>query len=100
MTRIFDKEGNVIPVTVVEAGPCPVLELKEEPKKKVTLGFEAAKESRVKKPQQGYFKKVGVSCQRVIKEFESENNAEYQVGQEIKVDIFKPGDFIGGERTC
>lgn len=99
MTRIFDKEGNVIPVTVVEAGPCPVLELKDEFKKKVVLGFEAIKAHRLKKPQEGFFKKIGVSPVRAIKEFESQDNGEYQVGQEIKVDIFKPGDFIDVSAT-
>jgi len=94
MTRIFDKEGNVIPVTVVEAGPCSILELKEDPRKKVVLGFEQVKESRASRPRQGYFKKIGVPCMRIIKEFESQDNGEYQVGQEIKVDIFKPGDFV------
>lgn len=94
MTRIFDEEGNVIPVTVIEAGPCPVLELKDEPKKKVVLGFEAIKAHRLKKPQEGLFKKAGVKPCRVIKEFESQDNSEYKVGQDITVDIFKPGDFV------
>ena len=94
MTRIFDKEGNVIPVTVVEAGPCPVLGLKEEPAKKVMIGFDEMKASRVNKPRQGLFKKVGVNPVRVIKEFESQDNSGYQLGQQIKVDIFKPGDFV------
>lgn len=94
MTRIFNKEGNVIPVTVVEAGPCSILEIKEDPKKKLTLGFEEIKPHRLKKPQEGFFKKIGVAPRRVIKEFESQDNGEYQVGQEIKADIFKPGDFV------
>lgn len=94
MTRIFNKEGNVIPVTVVEAGPCPILELKENPKRKISLGFEEAKKSRLKKPQEGFFKKAGVAPCRIIREFESEDNTAYEVGQEIKVDLFKPGDFI------
>jgi len=94
MTRIFNKEGNVIPVTVIEAGPCPILELKEEPKKKVALGFEQMKEGRLKKPQAGFFKKAGVEPCRIIQEFESADNSGYEVGQEIKVDIFQAGDFL------
>ncbi|MFT7538338.1 MAG: large subunit ribosomal protein L3 [Lysobacterales bacterium] len=66
MTQIFDKDGNFIPVTLVETGPCTVLEIKDN---KVTLGFEDAKESRIGKPQLGFFKKIGVSPKRVVKEF-------------------------------
>ncbi|MCK5580606.1 MAG: 50S ribosomal protein L3 [Candidatus Omnitrophica bacterium] len=93
MTQIFDKDGNVVPVTVVEAGPCPVLGLREEPLK-IKVGFDPVKESRVKKPQLGFFKKVGVAPMRLIKEFESTDNKDYQVGQEVKADIFKAGDFV------
>ncbi len=74
MTQIFDKDGNFIPVTLVETGPCTVLEVNEEAKK-VTLGFEDAKESRVGKPQLGYFKKIGVAPKRVIKEFTYDEEA-------------------------
>lgn len=93
MTQIFDKDGNIIPVTVVEAGPCTVLEVKESPDK-VKLGFGAEKESQVSKSQQGFFKKIGVAPLRIVKEFQSTDNAEYKVGQEIKADFFKPGDFV------
>ena len=93
MTQIFDKEGNVIPVTVVEAGPCTVLELKNSPVK-ITLGFGSSKESRFNKAQLGFFKKIGVTPARIIKEFYSTDNAEYEVGQELKADFFKPGDFV------
>jgi large subunit ribosomal protein L3 len=98
MTQIFDKEGNVFPVTVIEAGPCTVLELKESPLK-VTLGFDPVKESRVKKPQRGFFKKVGVPTMRVIKEFASTDNKDYKVGQNIKADFFTPGDFVDVQGT-
>ena len=93
MTQIFDKEGNVIPVTVVEAGPCVILELKESPRK-VALGFDPVKESRVAKPRLGLFKKLGVAPQRIVKEFFSTENKDYKVGQEIKSDLFKAGDFV------
>ncbi len=93
MTQIFDKDGSILPVTVIETGPCTILELKESPNK-VTLGFDPIKESRAKKPQLGFFKKIGVPAMRVIKEFASSDNKEYKIGQNINVDFFKPGDFV------
>ncbi|HRZ40819.1 MAG TPA: 50S ribosomal protein L3, partial [Candidatus Omnitrophota bacterium] len=94
MTQIFDKDGNVVPVTVVEAGPCPILELKNEPKIKVKIGFLEVKEQRVDKPRQGLFKKANVAPRKVVREFESAGNGDYQVGQEIKADVFKAGEFV------
>ena len=93
MTQIFDKDGNIIPVTVIEAGPCIVVRLLDAPVK-VALGFDPVKESRLKKPQLGFFKKINVSPVRVIKEFRSTDNKDYKVGQELKADLFKPGDFV------
>lgn len=93
MTQIFDDEGNVIPVTVVEAGPCIVLGLKDSPLK-VTLGYESVKESRLNQAKRGFFKKIKVAPLRFIREFDSTDNKDYKVGQEIKADLFKPGDFI------
>lgn len=96
MTQIYNEAGAMIPVTVVEAGPCSVLALIEhgESKKKVQIGFGVLKESRLSKPELGFFKKIGVAPQQYIKEFESTENKDYKIGQEIKVDIFKPGDFV------
>ena len=93
MTKIFDKEGNAISVTVVEAGPCSILELKDSPVK-IKLGFGDVKESRLNKPQLGFFKKIGVKPFKIIKEFESSDNKDYKIGQELKVDIFRPGDYV------
>ena len=93
MTQIFDADGNVVPVTAVEAGPCFVLELKNAPLK-VKLGFMPIKESKVKKPQLGYFKKIGVAPVKYVEEFHSTDNKDYKVGQEIKADFFKAGDFV------
>ncbi len=93
MTQIFDNDGNVIPVTAIEAGPCYVLELKDAPLK-IKLGFVSVKESKLKKPEQGYFKKIGVSPVKYIQEFRSTDNKDYKVGQEIKADFFKAGDFV------
>ena len=93
MTQIFDIEGNIIPVTVVEAGPCTILGVKENPSK-VILGYAPVKETRLNNPQVGFFKKAGVSPLKHIKEFTSTDNKELKVGQEIKADFFKAGDFV------
>ena len=93
MTQIFDNEGNIIPVTVVEAGPCTVLGLREKPMK-VVLGYMPVKESRLQKPVLGFFKKAGVGPLKHIKEFDSLDNKDYKVGQEFKADFFKAGDFV------
>lgn len=93
MTQVFNKDGDMIPVTVLECGPCKVLQLKEEPMK-VTLGFDEMKESRVNKARQGFFKKVNSKPMRIVKEFESTDNKDYSVGQELKADVFKPGDYV------
>lgn len=94
MTQIFDKQGNRIPVTVLEAGPCVVLACIDKPLK-IKLGFDQlVKESRMSRPELGYFKKLGMAPQRVIREFASTDNKDYKVGQEIKADLFKPGDFV------
>ncbi len=93
MTQIFNPEGAVVPVTAVEMGPCYILEMQETPSK-VTLGFDPVKESRMKRPQQGFFKKIGVQPLRVIREFSSSDNKEYKIGQAVKADLFKPGDYV------
>ncbi len=93
MTQIFDKDGNMVPVTVVEAGPCYILELKNSPLK-VTLGFGEAKESRLNKARLGFFKKNNLKPVKMVCEFEAKDIKDYQVGQEIKVDLFQAGDFV------
>ena len=99
MTQIFDNEGNITPVTVVEAGPCTVLQLKSAKGGsvsggKVVLGYLPVKESRLHKPVLGFLKKSGVAPLKHIKEFASSDNTEYKIGQEIKADLFKAGDFV------
>lgn len=93
MTQIFDTEGNIIPVTVVEAGPCTILGFKDKPSK-VVLGFQQTKENRLQKPVLGFFKKAGVNPLRHIKEFKSTDNKDYKIGQELKADFFQAGDFV------
>ena len=91
MTQVFTEDGKFISVTAIEAGPCPVLAVKE---KNFQLGFERAQEKQLKKPLLGYFKKINVTPCKFIREFPKETAKEYKVGEEVKVDIFKPGDFV------
>ncbi len=91
MTQVFSDDGKLIGVTAIEAGPCPVLAVKE---KSIQLGFDLAKENRLKKPLLGYFKKMNIAPRKVIREVLKEPNKEYKVGEELKVDLFKPGDFL------
>lgn len=97
MTQIFDQDGKIIPVTVVEAGPCAVLQKKtveNDGYVAIQVGFEEIREKLVNKPAKGHFAKAGVSLRRTIKEFRLDNVDEYEVGQEIKADIFAAGDKI------
>ncbi len=93
MTQVFSPDGNVVPVTVIEAGPCMVLEVLSE-KSALKIGFGNTKESRVRKPQQGYFKKIELSPRRYIRDLKFEDLSDYQPGSEIKADLFQPGDYV------
>ncbi len=93
MTQVFSPDGNVVPVTVIEAGPCVVLEVLSE-KSALKIGFGEIKESRVRKPQQGYFKKIELSPRRYIRELKFEDLSDFQPGSEIKADLFQPGDYV------
>lgn len=97
MTQLFDENGKIIPVTVVEAGPCVVVQKKttdNDGYSAVQVGFMDKKEKHTNKPEEGHFKKAGVSAKRFLKEFKLENAAEMNVGDEIKVDTFAAGDKI------
>ena len=97
MTQIFDETGKVIPVTVVEAGPCVVTQKKTvetDGYVAVQLGFEDVKESKLNKPEAGHLKKAGVEAKKHLKEFQLENAAELNVGDVIKADTFAAGDWI------
>lgn len=93
MTQIFDRDGNVIPVTALEIGPCYVLGLKDKPAK-VVLGFDEMKEKNCTKPRLGLFKKVKVPALRTILEFKSSDNSGYQLGQQLKADLFRAGEYV------
>lgn len=97
MTQIFDENNRVVPVTVVEAGPCAVVQKKTVEKdgyEAIQVGYGEIREKLVNKPLKGHFEKAGVSLSRMLREFKLENVSEYQVGQEIKVDIFEAGEKI------
>ena len=97
MTQIFNEEGALIPVTVLQAGPCVVTQVKTDENdgySAVQVGYVDKRENLVNKPMKGHFEKAGVSCKRFVKEFKLDNAAEYELGQEIKVDAFVAGDHI------
>lgn len=97
MTQIFDAEGKVIPVTVIEAGPCVVTQLKTEEKEgynAVQMGFQDVKEKKLNKPQMGHLKKAGDAVKKYLKEFRFEDCSMFQVGDTIKADMFVEGDYV------
>ncbi len=101
MTQVFAENGTLIPVTVLEAGPCTVVQLKtieNDGYNAIKVGFGEIKESRVNKlvnkPNLGQFKKVSVNPTRLLKEFKLDNCEGYEVGQELKADVFAPGDKV------
>ncbi|MGI6317491.1 MAG: 50S ribosomal protein L3 [Dethiobacteria bacterium] len=97
MTQIFDEEGRAIPVTVLEAGPCFIVAKKNLEKDgyvAVQLGFKPAKKGRLNKPQLGHFSKAGVTPLKYLREMRLEDADKYEIGQEIKADIFEAGEFV------
>ena len=95
MTQIFNEDGVLTPVTVLQAGPCVVTQIKtmdNDGYEAVQVGFGEKREALVNKPMKGHFEKAGVSCKRFVREFKLEG--EYELGQEIKADIFAAGDKI------
>jgi large subunit ribosomal protein L3 len=97
MTQIFDANGKIVPVTVVEAGPCVVVQKKtteNDGYESIQVGFGEIREKLVNKPMKGHFAKAGVSVRRHLKEFRLEDVSGYTVGQEIKADIFEAGDKV------
>lgn len=97
MTQIFNEEGQLIPVTVIEAGPCKVVQIKTEEVegyKGVQLGFQEVKESKLTKPLKGHLEKYNVGYMKVLKEFRLDDISAYEVGQELKADLFSLGDRI------
>ena len=97
MSQIFDENGKVIPVTVIEAGPCTVVQKKTAEKEgyaAVQLGFEDVPERKLTKPEMGHLNKAGVAPKKYLREFDLENAAELNIGDIIKADTFHEGDFV------
>jgi large subunit ribosomal protein L3 len=97
MTQIFDEKGNVIPVTVVEAGPCVVTQIKtteNDGYEAVQLGFGDVKTQRVNKPLTGHFKKSDVAPKKTLREMRFEDITSYKIGDILKADVFAVGDKI------
>jgi large subunit ribosomal protein L3 len=96
MTQVFTPEGLVFPVTVIQAGPCTVLQKKDDENdgyESIQIGFADKKEKNANKPELGHAKKAGATPKRYIKEFRVQAS-EYEVGQEIKADVFAEGEFV------
>ncbi|MDQ7031199.1 MAG: 50S ribosomal protein L3 [Desulfonauticus sp.] len=96
-TRIFGEDGSVVPVTVVQAGPCPIIQVKTKERdgyEAIQLGFEEIPEKKVNKPLKGHFEKAKKGFFRYLKEFRLENLNDLDLEQAITVEIFKPGEKI------
>ena len=97
MTQIFDDNGKVVPVTVIEAGPCVVVQKKtgsNDGYEAVQLGFQDIKEIRLTKPELGHMKKAGVPAKKHLKEFRLDNASSLDIGDELKADVFNEGDRV------
>ncbi len=97
MTSVFDENGEAIPCTVIEAGPCYVTQIKTKEKdgyEAVQLGFDEKKDRLVNKPLKGHFAKAKMKAMRLLKEFSGFNGTPLKMGDEVKVDLFAPGDIV------
>ena len=102
MTQIFDETGMVIPVTVIEAGPCTVTQVKTvetDGYNSIQLGYGEVKEKRVNKPIKGHFQKSKLGLKKHLREFRTNEIADVKVGDEIKLDVFEAGDKIDVQGT-
>ena len=97
MSQIFDEAGKVIPVTIIEAGPCVVVQKMTEEKegyRAVQLGFEEVAEKKLSQPEQGHLKKAGVGMMKNLKEFRLEDDSKLEVGDVVKADVFAEGEKV------
>ena len=98
MTQIFDETGRVVPVTLIQAGPCTVVQKKTAEKdgyNAIQLGYETVPERKLTKPELGHQKKAGIEeFQKVLKEFALEDCSKYEVGDKLNADVFAAGDFV------
>ncbi len=97
MTQVFDESGNAVPVSVIQAGPCVVVQRKTPDRDgygAVQLGFQDVREKRVTKPLLGHFKNAGISPKRILREFRVADEAQYDVGSETTVEMFEIGSTV------
>lgn len=97
MTQVFSERGEVVPVTVIQAGPCVVTQKKTEENdgySAIQIGFADQSERRTNKPMKGHFAKAGVSPKRMVREIRTASVDDYEVGQVLKADVFAPGDVV------
>ncbi|MDW7667278.1 MAG: 50S ribosomal protein L3 [Bacillota bacterium] len=102
MTQVFKEDGTLVPVTVVESQGMKVVQIKTEGKEgynSVQIGFGEIKDKNVNKPKKGHFSKAQVENKRMLKEFRIDNPEEFEIGQEIKVDLFEEGEIVDVEGT-
>ena len=102
MTQVFDANNKIVPVTVIEAGPCVVTQIRSEEKdgyKAVQLGFGAVDPRKVSKPEAGHFAKAGVTPRLEVAELRVSNTDSYSVGQELKADVFAAGEIVDASGT-
>mgnify|MGYP000684915668 CR=1 FL=1 len=102
MTQIFDEKGRVIPVTVIEAGPCVVAQVKSvetDGYNAIQLGFGDVKESKLNKPEKGHFAKANIAPKKHLREFRLDDISSFKVGDEVKADIFAAGEKVDIQGT-
>ena len=102
MTQIFDEKGNVIPVTVIEAGPCTVAQVKTvetDGYDAVQLGFGEVKDKHINKPEKGHFAKAGLEAKKHLREFRLESVEGVKVGDEVKADVYEAGEKVDVQGT-
>ena len=102
MTQIFDEAGKVVPVTVIEAGPCVIAQVKTvetDGYDAIQLGYGDVKESKVNKPVKGHFAKASIAPKKHLREFRVDSIESYKVGEEVKADLFVAGDKIDVQGT-
>ena len=102
MTQIFDEQGKVIPVTVIEAGPCVVAQVKTvetDGYDAIQLGFGEVKDKHINKPEKGHFAKAGLEAKKHLREFRLESVEGVKVGDEVKADVFEAGEKVDVQGT-
>ncbi|MFO7886747.1 MAG: 50S ribosomal protein L3 [Eubacteriales bacterium] len=102
MTQIFKEDGTLVPVTVVESKGMKIIQIKTQGKEgydSIQIGFGEIKDKNVNKPKKGHFGKAQVENKRILKEFRIDNPEEFEIGQEIKVDLFEEGEIVDVEGT-